>query len=221
MESTPFTVADIVVVVVLLISALLAYMRGFVHEVLSVVGWVGAIFATIYAFPYVRPYAREIIAIELAADLAAGVGIFVVTLVALSLVTRAAAKLVHASALNVLDRSLGFLFGIIRGGVLVCLAYLAIDWLTPEQPDWLRSARSIKLIEAGADTLKSLVPEDAASASSDAAGRAQQEAEKVLETHRALSEILKTEPQAPSLPTEDGYGRRERLDMDRLIQGNQ
>ena len=77
------------------------------------------------------------------------------------------------------------------------------------------------MIEAGADSLKALLPEDATAASSATADRAQREAEKVLETHRALSDILKAEPQAPALPTEDGYGRRERLDMDRLIQGNQ
>jgi membrane protein required for colicin V production len=94
MGDFPVNVTDIAVIVVLLISALLAYARGFVHEVLAVAGWVGAIFATIYGFPYARPYARSLIPVELIADLVAGLVIFVVTLVLLSFVTRGAAGLV-------------------------------------------------------------------------------------------------------------------------------
>ena len=104
----PINIVDIGVLLVLLVSAVLAYARGFVHEVLSVGGWIGAIFATFYGFPYAKPFARKYIALDLAAYLVAGTVIFIVTLVFLSLITRAIAKQVQASALNVLAYS-GFL----------------------------------------------------------------------------------------------------------------
>ena len=112
MDNLPINVTDIVLGAVLLLSALLAYARGFVHEVLAVAGWIGAILAAIYGLPYAKPFARDLIPHELAADVAAGVVIFVATLIVLSLLTRAVAGMVKASALNMLDRSLGFLFGL-------------------------------------------------------------------------------------------------------------
>lgn len=222
MDSLPVNVTDIAVIVVLLISALLAYARGFVHEVLAVAGWVGAIFATIYGFPYAKPYARSLIPIELVADIVAGVVIFVVTLVLLSFVTRGAAGLVKASALNFLDRSLGFLFGLARGGVLVCVAYLLLAWLIPpgEQPAWLRSARSMPLIERGAVLLRELVPADTAAAGSKAAGNVQNKAEKILETQKVFRDMLTVEPKAQDAGTGEGYNRNERREMERLIEGS-
>ena len=83
----PVNVIDIGVLAVLLISAVLAYARGFVHEVLSVGGWIGAIFATFYGFPYAKPFARKYIPLEIAADLTAGIVIFIVTLVFFSVTT--------------------------------------------------------------------------------------------------------------------------------------
>ena len=86
----PIVIAlDIGIAVLVLISAVLAYVRGLVHEVLSVAGWIGAIFATFYGFPFLHPYARQLITIDIVADFGAGVVIFVLSLVILSLMTRA------------------------------------------------------------------------------------------------------------------------------------
>ncbi len=154
---------DVAVVLILLVSGILAYARGFVHETLAVGGWVGAIFATIYGYPYVQPYARQFVPVELLADISTGVVIFILTLVMLSLVTRAISSRVKESALNVLDRSLGFLFGIARGAVLVCVAFIGLELLIPrdEQPEWVTSARTLPLIIRGATAISSLLPEGA------------------------------------------------------------
>lgn len=218
MDSLPVTITDIAVIVVLLLSALLAYARGFVHEVLAVLGWIGAIFTTIYGYPYAKPYARELIPVDLIADLVAGVVIFVVTLVLLSFITRGAAKMVKASALNFLDRSLGFLFGIVRGAVIVCIAYLGLSWMVPpdEQPVWLHSARSMPLIEAGAGILRTLIPDNAAEAAENVQGKA----EKMLETEKVFRDMLTKEPEGSQTGDAEGYNRGERLEMERLIEGN-
>jgi hypothetical protein len=88
---------------------------------LSIVSWVGATFATLYGFPLVQPYARAVIPIELLADVIAGVVIFIVVLVVLSIATRVVANFIQESSLGPLDRSLGLVFGLLRGFVIACL----------------------------------------------------------------------------------------------------
>lgn len=214
MDNLPVNITDIAVIVIVLVSALLAYARGFVHEVLSVAGWIGAGFITIYAFPLAQPYARDLIAIELAADLTAGVALFIVSLAILSLLTRAISKRVQDSALNALDRSLGFLFGLVRGAVLVCLIYIAVEWMMPsaDQPAWLRDARTMPLIEAGADWLRTLIPEEAA-----AADQARQRVDKLLESQKVIEGLIAPEPKGEKAQTQEGYGEKIRSEMERLI----
>jgi membrane protein required for colicin V production len=214
MDNLPVNITDIAVIVVVLISAFLAYARGFVHEVLSVAGWIGAGFITIYAFPFVQPYARDLIPIELAADLAAGVVVFIVSLAILSILTRAISKRVQDSTLNALDRSLGFLFGMARGAVLVCLVYIAIEWMmpVPDQPSWLRDARTMPLIELGADWLRMLIPVEAG-ASDGIASQANQ----LLESQKVIEGLIAPEPKSGDIKTLEGYGEKIRSEMERLI----
>ena len=115
METTSINPTDIAVIVILLLSALLAFARGLVREVLSVGAWVGAAFATLYLFPHVLPMVQQVVAKELVAKAVAGVGIFVVSLVLLSIISHQLSKGVRGSALSAVDRSLGFVFGIARG----------------------------------------------------------------------------------------------------------
>src|SRR3954465_12272150 len=159
MEATSINPTDIAVIVILLLSALLAFARGLVREVLSVGAWVGAAFGTLYLFPHVLAMVQQIVAKELVAKAVAGVGLFVVALILLSIVTHPLYKGVRGSALSAVDRSLGFVFGIARGAVIVCLAYLSVAWVFPptDQPRWLRDARTMPVIQSGADMLRNLV----------------------------------------------------------------
>jgi membrane protein required for colicin V production len=214
---------DVGLVAVLIISGVLAFVRGFIQEVLSIGAWIGAIVATIFALPHVKPIAREFIPHALLADVVAGGAVFLVTLVFLSIFTNMLSSRVKGSALNALDRSLGFVFGLLRGAVLVCLLFIGVQWLVKpdQQPDWLRNARSLPLVVWGADQLRALVPSNAQDAAAGAAGAAGDEARKVLETHRMLRDIMSPEPKGPPSETErgvDGYTPKERRDMERLIE---
>ncbi len=215
----PINWVDIGIGLVVLISALLAFSRGFVHEVLGVAAWVGAIFATIHAFPYVQPYARQFIGVELAADLAAGASVFVVSLVVLSMLTRGITRQVKDSALNALDRSLGFLFGILRGAVLVCLAYIGTEliWPPTDHPSWLREARSLPVLENGAAILRSLAPGSAQGANGEAARKRAANGE-AQETKRMLDQILTPQPRDTGGEPRPGYSDKERSEMERLIE---
>jgi membrane protein required for colicin V production len=222
MNDLPLNSLDMGVGLVLLASAFLAYMRGFVHEALSVGAWVGAIFASIYAFPFLKSYTRTLIPFDLAADITTGVVAFFVTLVFLSMLTRSISRRIQDSAFNILDRSLGFLFGVLRGGVLICLLYIAMEWVAPpaEQPQWVRTARTIKLIETGASLLASLVPKAAASGAA-AVQDAEQKLLDMQEAEKALRGILSTKPEDTPPTLQEGYKRKERRDMERLIESNQ
>ncbi len=215
--------ADLIIAAVVLLSGLWALWRGFVREVLGIIGWVGAALATLYGFSTVRPYARELIAIDLVADVAAGLTLFIATLILLSLLSSAISSSVRGSALGALDRSLGFLFGLARGFVVVCLAYLVLGWAIPQpadRPAWITGARTLPLIERGAQMLAGLLPADARERGAQAAERTRQEAQRATEATRALEQLM-APPARGDAPREgaNGYSDTDRKQLDRLFQG--
>jgi len=237
METTSINPTDIAVIVILLLSALLAFARGLVREVLSVGAWVGAAFATLYLFPHVLPMVQQVVAKELVAKAVAGVGIFVVALILLSIVSHQLSKGVRGSALSAVDRSLGFVFGIARGAVIVCLAYLSVAWVFPptDQPRWLRDARTMPVIQSGADMLRNLVPDQtrsnaltgaqsAANAAATAATSAVLEKSNKVIQDEALRRLSVPRPTAANATNADapapesGYKDRDRSDLDRLFE---
>src|SRR5215471_9471170 len=119
------TWVDLVVLAVVAISALLAFMRGLVREVLGLGAWVGAIFAGVWALPRVRPQFQGWLGTSPWVDPIAFGVIFIISLIVLMLISRWISALVRASPIGGLDRTLGLVFGIARGAALVILAYIA------------------------------------------------------------------------------------------------
>lgn len=156
-----FSIADIVIVSVILLGGLLALIWGFVRVVLVIAAWVGASFATLYLFPLLKPYARDMIPITFIADAIAGIGIFVVALIILSIVADLVADAVRGTRIKALDRSLGLLAGLVLGGVVVCVGYagLTIAIGTTEPPGWLKSAKLLPMVDYGSKLILKLVPE--------------------------------------------------------------
>jgi membrane protein required for colicin V production len=211
---------DLIVLVVIGVSGLFAFARGFVREALSIGAWVASAFVAIYGFPYARPIARDLIGNPAVADVVAGAVLFFAALVILTLATAALATRVKGSALSALDRTLGFVFGLVRGAVIACLAWMVLAWAWPEPewPDWAQKARLKPFLASGAEALKSLVPgqirEKSAAAAEKEAKRAREEA-----TERAIRALIapadKPAPAPASPPT---YKPAERREMDRLFQ---
>jgi membrane protein required for colicin V production len=160
MDTPPINLTDVAVVVVIVISGLLAFFRGLVHEVLAVISWIGAAMATLYGFSYARPYATELITVPLIADMVAGTSIFLVTLVVLSLLTNFVSRRIRSSALGPLDRSLGLVFGFLRGAALIAVAWLLFTMLLPREdhPAWITEAKVRPLVERGTVLLVSILP---------------------------------------------------------------
>lgn len=150
----------------MLISGFLAMLRGLTREVLSILSWAVAALATLYFFPKYQAEARVYIEPALLADAALAGCIFLVVLIVVSLITVRISDGVLDSRIGALDRTLGFVFGLARGLVLVVIAYLFFTWLVPEdtQPPWIQNARSLPILKQTGAGIVSLLPEDPASA---------------------------------------------------------
>ncbi|WP_439575366.1 CvpA family protein [Phreatobacter sp.] len=158
----PVTYLDIGLAAIMLISALLAMVRGFVREVLSIASWALAAFATWYAYPRLLPIAQQHIPNELLSKAAVIAGVFLVVLVVVSLITIRISDAILDSKIGVLDRSLGFLFGLARGLVIVVVAYAFFVWLVPDatRPNWVKEAKSLAVLERTKDWLIAQLPQD-------------------------------------------------------------
>lgn len=224
MENFPINPADAAVFAVLLLAALLAFTRGMVAEVMSVVAWGGAAVITLYTLPFVLPVAQQYIKVEMIAYALSAVAIFIVALVALTLVAGRLSRGVQNSSLSAVDRSLGFLFGLLKGGVLVSVAFLFFTWLVPpaEQPQWLKEAKTQPLLVAGAGMIYELVPSHMRTESLNQMGMARDATRQALEAKQALDRLATPVPAGTAktgAPANDtGYKDRDRGDLERLIQ---
>lgn len=160
-DLSDFYVLDGIAAAVVLLSAWIAYLRGFVREVFSLATWVGAVMATAYFYPQASSFVRQHIETQLAADLAAGIGVFFVSFILLRLIGGAVAEAIAGSEHNAVDRAAGFLFGILRGVLLLVVAYMAFAWFVPdaEQPDWLKEAKVTPMLREGARELERVLPD--------------------------------------------------------------
>ncbi|MDB5392698.1 MAG: colicin production protein [Rhodospirillales bacterium] len=150
---------DIIVIAVVGISAVIAFLRGFVREILTIGSWLGAGLVTLYAFPVLQPKFEQWISSKLAADITGGIGLFLVSLIIFSILSHMVARFVRGSALTAVDRSLGLLFGLVRGAILVSLAYMLIFAM---DPSLLRGARTTPMMARGAEILRNLAPKELA-----------------------------------------------------------
>jgi membrane protein required for colicin V production len=158
----PLTLLDIGLLVVMLISGILAMVRGFMREILSIAAWLIAAGVTLYGYARVEVYVREYVTNDLLAKGIAIGGLFLITLLVVSLFTVKISDLVLDSRVGALDRSLGFLFGLARGLIIMVVAFLFFSWLVPakSQPDWVNNARSRVVLQATGDWLLSILPDD-------------------------------------------------------------
>jgi membrane protein required for colicin V production len=218
MDSLPVNVLDLAVVITLLLGALVGLALGFVKSGLFILSWVGAIIVTIRYFPLARPYGQEYIETPWLADVAAGGALFLVSLTVFFLISSIIGSWVRESRLNALDRSLGMLAGIATAALLVCSLYIVGEsmWREDDQPTWVIEARSLELIKAGAEPLRSLVPGEAA----DSARETHDKARKMIETEKMLRDMIAPTPKGDDKKAPGGYDDKERRDMERLIESN-
>ncbi len=164
-----FTVIDGGVALVIVVSAILAYSRGFVREALSIIGWIVAAIAAYFFAPKAEPLIREIPILkdflgescELSI-IAAFAAVFALALVVVSIFTPLFSSAVQRSAVGGLDQGLGFLFGVLRGLLLVAIALVVYDRVVLSEPiAMIDDSRSNQIFAAAQDALNDSIPEDA------------------------------------------------------------
>jgi membrane protein required for colicin V production len=216
----PITLLDIILLGVMLISALLAMIRGFMREVLSIAAWVIAAGTTLYAYPRLLPHAKTYFNNDIVAAAVTIGGTFILTLVIVSIITVRFSDMVLDSRIGALDRTLGFLFGLGRGLIIVVVAFLFFSWLVPPrtQPQWVANAKSKVVLQSTGDWLMSMLPEDPENT--------------ILKRLKRPRPEDGEPPDAPperrgsldggNVPAREaaGYGQSERAGMQKLIQGH-
>jgi membrane protein required for colicin V production len=208
----PITLLDIILLVVMLISALLAMVRGFMREVLSIASWAAAAIVTVWAYPKLKPIALQYVTNDIVAS-AAAIGVaFLGTLLLVSIVTIKISDMVLDSRVGALDRTLGFLFGLARGLVIVVVAFLFFAWLVPDrsQPEWVRSAKSRVVLQGTGDWLMSMLPDDPESTILKRLKKPKPEEDEPTPGQRSGLD-------APSEAA--GYGANDRSGMQQLLRG--
>ncbi|MEP3244963.1 MAG: CvpA family protein [Sneathiella sp.] len=227
MENLPINIADAGILVVLLISAIFGFIRGFVKEVLSISGWIGATFIALYLFPVLKPYAREYINILLIADILTGALIFILSLVILSYISHAISEKVKASALGALDRSLGIFFGIGRAIILVGIVWLFfVQFVPPDgRPKEILEAKMLPIVQASGEFVAQLTPDDMRKnlrIAMESGSKAGKTLRKEYETiPKVIREDVENTVKDAAKNLEKGYDAKSRQQMENLTKGTQ
>lgn len=161
---------DIVIVAVVGLSAIIGMYRGLVREILSLAAWIGAGWTALTLYDPAKDLVKRWIDDPQWAGIVAGAGLFILALVALLIIAGYVSRNTkRASLLGPANRMLGIIFGILRGGVVVALVYIATVHIVglyeeegadeQENPKWVESSRLLPHVRAAAGVIERLVPE--------------------------------------------------------------
>jgi len=164
-----FTIVDAVVAVIILLSAILAYGRGLVRELLAIAGWVAA---AVLAFIFARQFEPLIKQIPVLSDfladscelsiIASFAAVFAISLILVSIFIPLFSSAVQRSALGGIDQALGFLFGVLRGLILIAVAFVVYDRVVVDATiPVVDDSRSAQVFAQMKDRLNEQMPEDA------------------------------------------------------------
>jgi membrane protein required for colicin V production len=164
-----FTLVDAGVAVIILVSGILAYSRGFVRETLAIIGWIVAAVLAFMLAPAAQPLVREIPYLgDFLGDsceltvIAAFAAVFALALVLASLFTPLFSSFIRNSALGGIDQGMGFFFGVVRGILLVAVALLVFDRAVPPgSVEIVENSRSAAVFGQLSGNLNDAVPSDA------------------------------------------------------------
>ena len=164
-----FTIIDGIVAAVIILSAILAYARGFVRESLAILGWIGAAVLAFLFAPTVRPMVAQLPVLDRfmgdSCELATIAGfavVFALALVIFSIITPLFSSVVQRSALGGVDQGMGFLFGVARGILLVAIAFIVYDRvMTTQDVPMVENSRSAQVFERMRGQMDDQIPTDA------------------------------------------------------------
>jgi len=162
-----YTYIDLIVIVLIMLSTYLAWVRGGVRETLSIGGWIISSIAAFALAPKVQPMMASLPFVGTFIEssctfsmLGAFVLVFVAALIIISIFTPIISGAIQESALSIFDKGLGFVFGFARGLLLIAIVYLLYDALVPQgdQFEILAESQTIGFIQQTADFVHEKLP---------------------------------------------------------------
>ncbi len=238
-------VVDVIAAIILLASVIISILRGFVREVLTIFGIFGGFLAAYIGGPLLSPTIKgwlgvtesegeperffDIIPYPMLADWISYAVIFVVFVIILSVISHFLASSINDIGLGAVDRTLGMVFGLVRGVLFLGLIYLPIYYLVDDEQaedwGWLNNSKSRVYLEAASGWISGFIPEG----SMESISEATQEIEEKNEARKKLQElnVLTPEPEPKEEPQKtpakddaaaEGYSEDSRNDMDRLFE---
>lgn len=162
MELTP-TIVNIGVFGVILLSAIFAYARGVTREMVTLAVWAGAAIAALKFYPKAVPLIQDFKDLGEWTKWAALVATFVVALIVLTIVGSFFARIIANSPLRVIDKGIGFLFGMARGVLILAVCWIGLTQLVDPQTynhDAVNSSKGGQLVKDSADYLMNWMPKE-------------------------------------------------------------
>lgn len=229
---------DAIILGVLLVSAVFAFLRGFIRETLTILGVVGGLAASLAFGKQLVPLMRQWLGVDenakdpqmlagvvpytVLADVLAYGSIFLVVVIVLSVISNLLAKWARTIGLGPIDRTLGVLFGIARGMLVLAVLYLLPYLLFTEdaRKEWFKGSRTIVYIEMTSAWLSEFLPDSVKNTTpSAAADSASTMAKATRDKLKDLELLNSDEPKKETTsPAEDGYEIEQRQNMQELIQ---
>ena len=226
-------IIDIIVGLVVISSALISFMRGFIREVLTIAGVVGGILAAVFVGPSLAPTVREwfgvtdeddakklfdIIPMEIVADATTYGVIFIAVVIVLSVLSHFISGAAKAVGLGPVDRTLGVIFGVARALVLLGLVYLPFHLLMDEKrkEGFFEDSHTHYFIEKVSAEMARYLPE-----SDDVKKDIEEGTDDLIKKKLEESDLLgtgKKKETAPEKPAAtEGYDEQERKRLDKLF----
>lgn len=122
---------DIVFLIILLVSGGISFLRGFVRETFSLIGWFSASWVAVHFSPIAQEYLHTYFDVAAVRMVIAFVALFIATLVVFALVNHLLAQLVEKVGLSAFNRLIGLIFGLVRAMLIIVVIVLVgnfMDW---------------------------------------------------------------------------------------------
>jgi len=151
---------DCLIVLIIVVSAGYAAWRGFIWETLTIFAWAAAAFSSLYFGPALVPMTKSLVNADWLASLLAYASVFLAVFIPFAFMSHRFSQTVKNSPIGPLDRAAGVGFGVVRGLVIVGLAYMAFTYFVPirQQPRCVTEAKLMPMVQDTADILLSVVP---------------------------------------------------------------
>lgn len=154
--------ADIVILAIIGVSALVSVFRGFLREMLSLLAWVLAFWVALTFTPLLAPWLAGLVEVPSIRFILAFAALFVLTLLSVSLAGYLIVKVMGKTGLTGTDRMLGLLFGLARGGVIVLVLVLLAGLTRLPQDPWWHEAGLVGHFQQAAIQVRGYLPDSIA-----------------------------------------------------------